>query len=123
MKKIFNYLLIVTLLIGTAVSFSSCKDDDDDDEKKGNGYSIVGTWKYADESYYEVYTFNSDGTFVTTEADVSVYLTATEYGTYTYSNNKITLHYTSDYEEDDVVAIKWIDKDHFVMDGDDFYRQ
>ena len=32
MKKIFDYLLIATLLIGTAVSFSSCKDDDKENE-------------------------------------------------------------------------------------------
>ena len=56
MKNIFNYLLIATLLIGTAVSFSSCKDDDKENENipvnNGGGtgttsstYNIIGTWK------------------------------------------------------------------------------
>ena len=53
---------------------------------------------------------------------MSVYLAATEYGTYTYSNNKITFYY-DDGEEEDVATIQWIDKNHFNWEGDDFYRQ
>ena len=122
MKKIFNYILIVTLLIGTAVSFGSCKDDDEEDGKNGNGYSIVGTWKYASGTYYEIYVFNADGTFVATEGDTRFSTIGTDLGRYTYSNNKITFYY-DDGEEEDVATIQWIDKNHFNWDGDDYYRQ
>ena len=119
MKKIFNYLLIVTLLIGTAVSFGSCKDDDED-EKTG-GYCIVGTWKYSSGTYYELLVFNADGTCILTEADTQYQLSATDRGTYTYSNNKITVYYEDG--EEDVETIQWVDKNHFILDGDDYYRQ
>ena len=122
MKKIFNYLLIVTLLIGTAVSFGSCKDDDED-EKTG-GYSIVGTWKYSSSSgtLYDIVVFNADGTYSWTEVDTQYQYSDTDSGRYTYSNNTITFYY-EDGEDPDVETIQWVDKNHFILDGDDYYRQ
>ena len=69
MKKIFNYLLIVTLLLGTAVSFNSCKDDDEEDGKNGKGYNIVGTWKCSYDTGYYLWTLNADGTYVWVDKD------------------------------------------------------
>lgn len=123
MKKIFNYLLIVTLLVGTAVSFGSCKDDDEDENT--GGYSIVGTWKYSRDTHYDIMVFNADGTHSWTEVDSQCQESYTEIGRYTYSNNTITFYYDDfeDGEDPDVETIQWVDKNHFIMDGDDYYRQ
>lgn len=114
MKKIFNYLLIATLLIGTAVSFSSCKDDDED-------YSIVGTWKCTDTSgWYELWTFNSNGTG-TYQEYYNGKVDDAEMFTYSYANNMIIENYNG---ETEVTTIKWVDKNHFIEDGQyHWYRQ
>lgn len=57
--------MMLVLVLGTAVSFSSCSDDDD---KGGSGdpNSIVGTWnctiKDGSMEYFVEYTFKADGT-------------------------------------------------------------
>ena len=118
MKKVFNYLLIVTLLIGTAVSFGSCKDDDED-EKTG-GYSIVGTWKHTFSTGYVLWTFNSNGTCVWSEKDYASE-SYTDYETYVYENGVLVCF---DGDESEVWNLSWVDKNHFIdNDGDDWYRQ
>lgn len=115
MKKIFNYLLIVTLLIGTAVSFSSCKDDDDD-------YKIAGVWKWTDAGGdYAVITLNEDGSCIYFDYDTE-YGSDTEYGRYSYGSgsNYITFYIG---DESENWTISWVDKNHIVMDGDHWYRQ
>lgn len=139
MKKIFNYLLIATLLIGTAVSFSSCKDDDKENENipvnngggtgttNGGGtgttsstYSIIGTWKWSDGRDYSLLTLNSNGTFIWTDVDYT-YGTDTEYGAYTYSNGVLTFFVN---DEIDTLRIKWLNANSFQdEDGDIWVRQ
>lgn len=117
MKKIFNYLLIVTLLLGTAVSFNSCKDDDEDSNKS----KIVGTWKYSDEEGYMLMTLNSDGTGKIVESWTRYNIYETESITYSYNGNVLTI-YAGD--EVEYSTLTWVDKNHFIdEDGDDWYRQ
>lgn len=117
MKKIFNYLFIATLLIGTAVSFNSCKDDDDDDGKKGK---IEGTWKCTFSTGYVLWTFNSNGTYVWSEKDYASE-SYTDYGTYVYDNGVLVCF---EGDEEEVWELTWVDKNHFIDDdGDDWYRQ
>ena len=117
MKKVFNYLLIVTLLLGTAVSFNSCKDDDDEDSNKSK---IVGTWKHTFSTGYVLWTFNSNGTCVWSEKDYASE-SYTDYGTYVYENGVLVCF---DGDESEVWNLTWVDKNHFIDDdGDDWYRQ
>ena len=60
-KKFFQGLLLFFVAAVLSVGFVSCKDDDE------TGFSLVGTWKceYVEndgDSWYELYTFNSNGT-------------------------------------------------------------
>ena len=127
MKKIFNYLLIATLLIGTAVSFSSCKDDDKENENSpvNNGttsstYNIIGTWKNTYDSGYTLLTLNSNGTCICKDVDYT-YGTYTDYATYTYSNGVITFY---DNGEIETYRIKWLNANSFQYeDGEIWYRQ
>ena len=121
MKKVFNYLLIVTLLLGTAVSFNSCKDDDEEDGKNGNGYSIVGTWKYSSEEGYMLMTLNSNGTGKIVESWSRYNIYETESIAYSYNGNVLTI-YAGD--EVEYWVLTWVDKNHFIDDdGDHWYRQ
>ena len=117
MKKVFNYLLIVTLLLGTAVSFNSCKDDDDEDSNKSK---IVGTWKHTFSTGYVLWTFNSNGTCVWSEKDYAS-VSYTDYGTYTYKDGVLVVYMG---DEGETWNLTWVDKNHFIDDdGDDWYRQ
>ena len=117
MKKVFNYLLIVTLLLGTAVSFNSCKDDDDEDSNKSK---IVGTWKHTFSTGYVLWTFNSNGTCVWSEKDYAS-VSYTDYGTYTYKDGVLVVYMG---DEGEAWNLTWVDKNHFIDDdGDDWYRQ
>ena len=139
MKKIFNYLLIATLLIGTAVSFSSCKDDDKENENipvnngggtgttNGGGtgttsstYNIIGTWKCSYDSGYTLLTLNSDGTCVWTDVDYT-YGKEYDYCSYTYSNGVLTFNFDGERE---TIGIKWLNANSFQdEDGEIWYRQ
>lgn len=57
--KFFRLILIAVALLMAIPSITSCKDDDKDEP----GGSIVGTWKATFDNEYEIYTFNSDGTY------------------------------------------------------------
>ena len=117
MKKVFNYLLIVTLLLGTAVSFNSCKDDDDEDSNKSK---IVGTWKHTFSTGYVLWTFNSNGTCVWSEKDYAS-VSYTDYGTYTYQDGVLVVYMG---DEGEVSNLTWVDKNHFIDDdGCEWYRQ
>ena len=131
MKKFFNYLLIATLLIGTAVSFSSCKDDDKENENipvnNGGGtgttsstYNIIGTWKCSYDSGYTLLTLNSDGTCVWTDVDYT-YGKEYDYCSYTYSNGVLTFNFDGERE---TIGIKWLNANSFQdEDGEIWYRQ
>ena len=131
MKKIFNYLLIATLLIGTAVSFSSCKDDDKENENipvnNGGGtgttsstYNIIGTWKCSGNGWTTYWTFNADGTGTWQEYETGAADDAYRF-TYTFANNTIIEYYSYDTE---TTTIRWVDKNHFIDEDDDhWYRQ
>lgn len=119
MKKIFNYLLIATLLIGTAVSFSSCKDDDKENENSPT-YNIIGTWKNTYDSGYTLLTLNSNGTCIWTDVDY-IDGTYTDYGTYTYSNGVLTFYVDG---EIGTLRIKWLNANSIQdEDGDIWVRQ
>ena len=83
MNKKKNLLWLLSLLMIVSVSFTSCnKDDDDDDDLKT---AIIGKWKsvsnvfyvdgvkddeeseIADDGYYSVVEFKSDGTYLTNQ--------------------------------------------------------
>ena len=131
MKKFFIYLLIATLLIGTAVSFSSCKDDDKENENipvnNGGGtgttsstYNIIGTWKCSYDSGYTLLTLNSDGTCVWTDVDYT-YGKEYDYCSYTYSNGVLTFNFDGERE---TIGIKWLNANSFQdEDGEIWYRQ
>lgn len=124
MKKFFNYLLIATLLIGTAVSFNSCKDDDEE-------HSIIGTWKIPYEeswaSGYYLRTYQSDGTLIMQDYELNrndgnYKCYWTDSYTYSYKNNTVYEDYGDG--ETETINIQWVDNNHIVDDeGDHWYRQ
>lgn len=50
---------------------------------------LIGSWEYSETGYYEVITFNADGTFMMYFRDPS--FNDTGYGTYSYTSNRIIL--------------------------------
>lgn len=89
--KTIRLILIAVALLMAIPSITSCKDDDKDEP----GGSIVGTWKYTDDGGYEIFTFNSDGTYKVFQGDYGApgdsddYYDE-EYGKYSISGNTIT---------------------------------
>ena len=63
MKKNFLNWLTVMLMAFVCVGFAACGGDDDDNGSSAQSNVLVGKWEGShSESYFEDYTFNSDGT-------------------------------------------------------------
>lgn len=104
-------MMMVAML---SISFVSCSDDDDDVSN-----SIVGTWRYEEDDYYEVITFKSDGTGTWTEYELGDYDSV--FFTYTYDYTSMVL--VMRYEDGDTEKSKvQITGDVMYFDGDLFRR-
>lgn len=103
-------MMMVAML---SISFVSCSDDDDISN------SIVGTWRYEEDGYYDVVTFKSDGTGTWTEYELGDY--DSWFFTYTYDYTSMVL--VVRYEDGDTEKSKvQIAGDVMYIDGD-FYRR
>lgn len=105
MKTVFKVLSMLLMMTALSLGTVSCGDDDDDEPtpaqttnddnggSNGNGSttsnSIIGSWEWEDGYEYEVYTFDTNGTFVCEYGDY--YGTYSDYGRYTFSNNVLKL--------------------------------
>lgn len=101
MKK-YYYFLMVMLMALVSVGFASCGDDNDEPKDSG----IVGTWQLTEDNEVTLIQFTKDGKFneidiVTEEgvADLFKY-----FGTYTLSDNKLTITYVYAFETETVVC-------------------
>ena len=123
MKKCY-YFLMVMLLTLVSVGFVSCGDDND--EPTGSG--IVGTWRlYSSDAsgasgtygdYDVLMQFTKGGVY----NEVEIFGTAVDvyHGTYTVSDNKLTVTYTFLYETETVECTYQIKGDKLTlttMDG------
>ncbi|MDE5608734.1 MAG: hypothetical protein K2I64_07360 [Muribaculaceae bacterium] len=61
-KNLTKYAILLTLILTTAVSFTSCKDDDDDNNSPSS--KLIGTWEAVAQYETISLTFNSNGTGV-----------------------------------------------------------
>ena len=90
MKKSFQWLSVLALMVMSALAFVACSSDDDDDNGGGgssNNSKILGTWVLTSVSSSDTQggpdvgtemTFKSDGTFTSGSKDK---------GTFTYDNS------------------------------------
>ena len=112
MKKLFLLLMLPLL----AVSFNSCSSSDDDDSTYDE--LIVGTWKmtevlkvegdYEDDWSFDLETirFNSNKTFQFIDGDG---------GTYSISGKKLTITYSGDDDDTEVMDIVSLNKTEWVF--------
>ena len=65
MFKHLKFLILLVLPFSLAMTLTSCSDDDNENLEDGNEETslLVGSWVYDDYDYYEILTFNSNGTF------------------------------------------------------------
>lgn len=98
-NKLLGVFMMLVLVLGAAVSFSSCSDDDD---KGGNGGgSIVGTWYFSEkdeegEFYIEITVKeNGTGSIVERESYDGQTYVDTDYFVWKADGNKLYLAYCS----------------------------
>lgn len=105
-------LMLLTLSFG----FASCSDDDDED-------SIVGSWRYDDGevTWYDIITFNSNGTYVWTDYGYydGTWHTETETGTYSFRDGILMM---TDADGDMDVCSVVLKDGKLLWDGDLYYR-
>lgn len=102
MKTFRIFGLVMMLVMG--MGFTSCSDDDDDEPSTTGGApsdvtDIVGSWKLYEEDEYSFYEqfldIYSDNTWEMEWSEVSFtgggYYSGDDYGTYRYSNGKVTI--------------------------------
>lgn len=109
-NKIWNILMMLVLILGTAILFSSCgKDDESDNNNGGNDSNVVsqtdlhpkaliGTWEYVTgdpKAMYDVYqaTYNQNGTCIytlTTYNNDQSQILGSSYGTWDADGQYIT---------------------------------
>lgn len=96
-NKLLGVFMMLVLVLGAAVSFSSCSDDDD---KGGNGGgSIVGTWYFSEkdeegEFYIEITVKeNGTGSIVERESYDGQTYVDTDYFVWKADGNKLYLAY------------------------------
>ena len=115
-NKFCSIMMMLVLVLGTTIVFSSCSKDDED----GGEYSIIGTWKMTYEDYDEYeehfeYIFYSNGTVVET-CYIRGQQSDEEYEyEYLYENDRLTIiedKYTY------TVVVHWVNKNKFTISDD-----
>ena len=110
----------MAVLMMAVVSMGMAACSDDDDEKKEDAASLVGSWRWDDEEeedYYQIMTFNSNGTGTFFEHDNDSGNETTGI-TYKYDSSKktLTITFTDDGETyTEVVEVVEITKDKLVL--------
>lgn len=86
MRKLKLFLLLFVVAV-SAFCLTSCKDDDD----KGGDSSIVGTWTFQEDGFYDSFMFRANGEY-TNEWREDDGKSGSDYGTYTYDGSTLTMH-------------------------------
>lgn len=59
-NKLWSIVLMLVIMLGTVITFSSCGDDDDDNGGGSTASALVGKWQ-RDNTKKDYYTFSSNG--------------------------------------------------------------
>ena len=88
LKKLHTLLAMLAICL----CFTACSNDDDDDNG-GEAASLIGSWAYEEEDYYEEITFKSNGTFIiySEEYYAGEWDEWEERGSYSVKGNKLTV--------------------------------
>lgn len=102
MKIFFKYLFVMLSLLATTVGFTACTDKDDDLDS-----SIVGTWAYEEDDYYEEVTFKANGTMIIESEEYwnGEWDYWTERGTYEVDGDELWGYIDDEYFEVRIVSI------------------
>lgn len=68
-NKFWSLFVMLVLVLGSAVAFSSCSKDDDNGG--GDAAGLVGTWYSNNGQWTRIITFKSNGTFSLTKSSLS----------------------------------------------------
>lgn len=111
--KILKLLAMLCVITTVSVSVTSCNKDDDDDK---NG--IVGTWRDTYDDGWDEYTFNDDGTYVSTVYDKGE--TDKYRGTYTYNHPTLKLTYRDEDGDEDyeIYTVKSISSSELLLEDE-----
>lgn len=87
MKTIFKHLFVMMSMLSMTLAFVGCSDDDNDVSSS----SIVGTWSYEEEDYYEEITFKANGIMIVESEEYynGEWESWTERGTYELDGDKL----------------------------------
>lgn len=98
--------------------FVGCSDDDNDVSSS----SIVGTWIYEEEDYYEEVTFKSNGTMIIESEEYynGEWESWTERGTYILDGNELIANID---DENIIVTIISITSSKLVLEDDEGDRE
>jgi len=118
MKTIFKHLFIVISVLTMTTGFVGCSDDDNDVSSS----SIVGTWIYEEEDYYEEVTFKSNGTMIIESEEYynGEWESWTERGTYILDGNELIANID---DENIIVTIISITSSKLVLEDDEGDRE
>lgn len=103
MKTIFKHLFIIVSVLTMATGFVGCSDDDNDVSSS----SIVGTWSYEEEDYYEEVTFKANGIMIIESEEYydGEWESWTERGTYVLDGDKLIVHIDDEITTVTVVSV------------------
>ena len=92
MMKTLKNLYTILAMLAICLCFTACSKDDDNNGGDPDASSIVGTWEYEEDDYYEEITFKSSGTVVIYSEEYydGEWDEWEERGTYSVKGNKLT---------------------------------
>ena len=117
-------MMMLVLVLGTFITFSSCGNDEDEITKPEEQSRLVGKWKYSwedeDEEGYGLLTFKSNGTGTYYEYDNGD-IDADNvpfYWSYEETGSILTLMWIEDGQvaDKDIVRLTWINNKTFTAD-------
>lgn len=113
-------MMMLVLVLGTVITFSSCSKDEDENPTKEELSTLVGKWKYSWESGYGLLTFKSNGTGTYFEYDDGDIDADNEpfYWSYEETGSILTLMWIEDGQvaDKDIVRLTWINNKTFTAD-------
>lgn len=122
-QKLLSIAILIAMVLGTTITFSSCsKDNDDDNSKTFEKQSIlVGSWKtsWGEDDGYGLLTFKSDGTGTFLDFDYhSGARTDFFYWLYDDASSILTLMWLEDGKVDykEIAHLKWLNDKTFFAD-------
>lgn len=113
--KTMKYFLGLLLCMSIGLSFIACGNDDKDDEVP----SIVGTWRFVDNTGYFQFTFNNDGSGYYIEGDVIGDYDNDDMELFNYTLYEGEIHFVwKGHNNLGRVEYELVDKNHLKIDWD-----